>query len=104
MSANIARRSRLRFSTLLTAEGYEFWDSVDYPVIPEQPDDQQYQVTSTDRLDLLAYRFYGDQIYWWVLAIANSMELIQTELVVGRVLRIPAPRYVRATLFAKARV
>ena len=104
MAAEIPRRSRLRFSTLLSSSGFEFWDLPDYPSIPEQPDDLQYQVTSADRLDLLAFKFYGDQIYWWVLAVANGMELIQTEFNVGLILRIPSPRWVSANLFAKATV
>lgn len=104
MSVNIARRSRLRFSELLTSEGFEFWDLVDFPSIPEQPDDLLYQVTSVDRLDLIAFRFYKDPVYWWVIAAANGMELVQTELNVGMVLRIPAPRYVSANLFATATV
>jgi len=104
MSSEIARRSRLRFSSLLQSSGYEFWDLTDYPNVPEQPDDMQYQVTSADRLDLLAFKFYGDQIYWWVIAVANGMELIQTEFNVGLVLRIPSPRWVSDNLFEKATV
>lgn len=102
--STIARRSRLRFSSLNSSEGFEFWDLTIFPTIPEQPDDLQYQVTSADRLDLLAYRFYGDQIYWWVLAVANGLELVQTEFNVGLVLRIPAPRWVSDNLFEKALV
>lgn len=104
MSVNIARRSRLRFSELLTSDGFEFWDFPDYPTVPQQPDDLVYQVTSVDRLDLLAFRFYNDPIYWWVIAVANGLELIQGELHVGTVLRIPSPRYVSANLFATAKV
>lgn len=104
MAVNIARRSRVRFGELLTAEGYEFWDFPEYPAIPKQPDDLLYQVTSVDRLELLAFRFYNDPIYWWVIAVANDMELIQAELHVGTILRIPSPRYVSANLFATAKV
>lgn len=104
MSVAVPQRSRLRFAELLVLDGVEFWDFVDYPSIPVQPDDLQYQSTAVDRLDTLAHRFYGNSILWWVLAVANDMELIEAELHVGTVLRIPSPRYVRDNLFSTKKV
>ena len=104
MAVNVPQRSRLRFSELLEIDGFEFWDFVDSPTSPEQPDDLLYQVKSSDRLDSIAFRFYGDSIYWWVLAATNGLELIEAELNVGTILRIPAPRYVREILFKKVKV
>jgi hypothetical protein len=101
MAVTVPQVSRLRFSEFLSANGVEFWDFVDYPTIPEQPDDLQYQRTAIDRLDTLAQRFYGNPVLWWVIAVANNMDLIEVELSVGTVLRIPSPRYVRDNLFAK---
>lgn len=101
---NVPQRSRLRFGKFLSVDGFEFWDFVDLPAIPEQPDDSLYQVKSYDRLDTIAYRFYGDAIYWWVIAAANGLELVEVELNLGTVLRIPSPRYVKEILFLKARV
>jgi hypothetical protein len=104
MAINVPTKSRLRFSELLSIGGVEFWDFVDFPSLPEQPDDLVYQVTEIDRLDTLANQFYGNPIFWWVIAVANDMELIEVELNVGDELRIPSPRYVRDTLFAKTKV
>lgn len=104
MAVEVPQRSRLRFTELLTIDGVEFWDFVDFPTVPEQPDDLQYQSTAVDRLDTLANQFYGSPIFWWVIAVANGMELIEVELNVGTVLRIPSPRYVRDNLFAKTKV
>lgn len=104
MSVDIARRSRQRFSELLTVEGYEFWDLTEFPDIPQQPDDLRHVVQSVDRMDTLAQRYYQDPIYWWVIAVANGMELIQIDLVVGSALRIPSPRFVNDSLFATANV
>lgn len=104
MAVDVPQRSRLRFTELLTIDGVEFWDFVDFPTVPEQSDDLQYQSTSVDRLDTLANQFYGSPIFWWVIAVANDMELIEVELNVGTVLRIPSPRYVRDNLFAKTKV
>ena len=104
MAVQVPPRSRLRFTDLLTVEGVEFWDMVDFPTVPEQPDDLQYEVTAVDRLDTIAYAFYGQSLFWWVIAVANDMELIEVELNVGKTLRIPSPRYVRENLFAKTKV
>lgn len=104
MASTVPRRSRLRFTELLSIDGYEFWDMLDCPTIPEQIDDIQYTAVQTDRLDLIAYKFYGDTIYWWIPASANDIDNPQTELTPGLVLRIPSPRYVRETLFGKAKV
>ena len=103
-SVEVPQRSRLRFSEYLSVDGFEFWDFVDVPTIPEQPNDLLYQVRSSDRLDILAHRFYGDAIYLWVIAAANNLELIEAELNLGAILRIPAPRYVKEILFVKAKV
>lgn len=104
MAVNCPPKSRLRFAELTTIGGVEFWDMNDFATVPEQPDDLRYEVQSIDRLDTLAYRFYGNSIFWWVIAIANDMELIEVELNEGTRLRIPSPRYVRENLFAKTKV
>lgn len=99
MSVNLKQYSRLRFAHLVTDEGFEFFDVIDYPTLSVQPDDTFYRVRGSDRPDLLAYNFYGDPVLWWVIALANDLELISLELTEGQLLRIPAPRYVLSTLF-----
>ena len=42
-----------------------------------------------DRLDLLAYQFYGDSQLWWVIATYNNLTDIDTNLEPGLQLRIP---------------
>lgn len=101
---NVPQRSRLRFTEFLSIDGFEFWDFVDFPEVPEQPDDLLYQMTSDDRLDTLAFKFYGEALYWWVIAVANGMENIDVESNLGLSLRIPSPRYVKEILFSKAKV
>jgi len=104
MAVKVRRFSRLRFGELITVDGVEFWDVLDLPTIPEQPDDLQYQVRKPDRIDLLAQRFYKDVRLWWVIAVANDMEIIPTDLNEGDEIRIPSPRYVKQELFKKASV
>ena len=44
-----------------------------YPVIEPKADDS-YIITGTeDRLDLIAYDFYGDATLWWVVAMVNNL-------------------------------
>jgi nucleoid-associated protein YgaU len=60
-------------------------------------------VQGSERLDQLAHRYYDDPVLWWVIAMANDLDLIPTALNYGEVLRIPSPRYVSQNLFAKAK-
>lgn len=48
-----------------------------------------YQVG--DRLDHLAARFYNDDSYWWIIALANNINypFASGGLIPGRVLQIP---------------
>jgi len=43
-----------------------------YPNIPLSETDVYVITTVGDRLDSLAYSYYGDSTLWWVIAIANN--------------------------------
>lgn len=101
MAVVVKKRSRLNFGNLLSLDGYEFWDLLEPPTIVPQVDDVFYQVKGSDRIDRLAFDFYGDPVLWWVLAVANDLEFLPTQLNEGLVLRIPSPRYVQQVLFLK---
>lgn len=104
MSVRIARTSRFAFHELLRdADGRDYFDLPEYPPILPQPEDLQHVVEGTDRLDLLADRYYGDAGFQWVIALANGIDLWPTGLHVGATLRIPAPRYIREVWYAQAR-
>jgi len=100
MPVRIRNKSRLQFVDLFTVDGAEFWDLSILPKIPVRLDDKRYQVVGPDRIDTLAYRFYGDPRLWWVIAVANNIEIVPTQLSVGMKLRIPSPSYVRSVLFS----
>jgi hypothetical protein len=104
MAVRVPRFSRLRFGELAEVDGVSFWDVLDLPEIPAQPDDILYTVLGHDRIDLLAYRFYKDSRLWWVVAVANEMEDLPTELNEGDTIRIPSPRYVLQVLFKSATI
>jgi hypothetical protein len=100
----VQQGSRLRFGEVVIVDGVEFWDVLDIPEIPEQRDDLVHEVQDFDRIDLLANTHYKDSRKWWVIAVANGMEELPTDLNSGDKIRIPSPRYVDQVLFAKASV
>jgi nucleoid-associated protein YgaU len=45
-------------------------------------------VQGGERLDVIAHKYYGDEDYWWIIALANRI-MDPFTLEVGRRLRIP---------------
>jgi len=43
------------------------------PEISRRPGDTIITAKTTDRLDLLAHRFFNDRTLWWVIALANKL-------------------------------
>lgn len=64
--------------------------SVVYPDIPLSETDVYMYTIRGDRLDNLAYQFYGDPTLWWILSVANP-DLPNDSLypTIGFQLRIP---------------
>jgi hypothetical protein len=85
--------SRLLFDQFITVDGYWFWDLLDLPTFVPRPGDLKYSVTDNDRIDRLAFRFYGDANFAWVIAWANGMEILPTDLKVNSTITIPDPNY-----------
>lgn len=104
MSVRIGLHSRLRFGQFVSVGGYEFWDVLDLPDIPTQSSDITHEVVSGDRIDLIAEKWYGDPVLWWVIAAANNMELLPTQLTEGTILRIPAPGFILHDFFNRSSV
>jgi len=90
MGVRIGTSSRLQLGNLIDYAGVEFWDLLVLPPIPEREDDIEYTVKGGDRIDLIAYRQYGDPSLWFVIAVANDLELLPVHLNVGDTIRIPA--------------
>jgi len=49
------------------------YDSTLMPKVVRDSRDPIIIATSTDRLDLLADRFYKDATLWWIIALANNL-------------------------------
>lgn len=48
-----------------------------------------YQVAVGDRIDTLAFRFYGDATQWWRIAQANPEIMFWDNIAVGSIVRVP---------------
>ena len=68
--------------------GRNYKGRVDYPKFPLKETDTYYVTISGDRLDLLAARFYQDVSKWWIIAEANSLEVLSFDMKPGVPLRI----------------
>lgn len=100
MGIRISRSSWLALTPLLRRDGTVFWDTPDLPALPSSPNDKFIDI-DTDylgRLDLIAYDYYGDETLWWVIALANDIDQIPTDMPLGTRIRIPDKATVDAAL------
>lgn len=60
--------------------------------IPESNLDTWHRVmvNETGRLDLIAYKYYNNALFWWVLAEANNIYDPLREILPGTLIRIPS--------------
>ena len=68
-----------------------YYRTVSYPEIEPQETDIYVETEWGDRLDLLAFQFYGDVTLYWIIALANPNNVGFGTLFVprGTQLRIP---------------
>ena len=57
-----------------TPTGKRYYTSTRYPEIPISNDDLYIITVRGDRLDNLAYQFYGDSTLWWIINKANPAQ------------------------------
>ena len=83
--------SWLNLTNLLEFNGVIFWDQTDLPDVPFDDDDTYIQITADQakRPDLIANDTWGDSDLWWVVLLANDIDL-PNQLVEGQTLRLPA--------------
>lgn len=103
MAVSVNKASRLLFGDLVIVDDVEFWDAVVLPTNTPRQDDIEYVVQGNDRIDLLAQRFYQDPVLWWVIAWANDLEILPTDLNEGQTLTIPSKLFVETRLIGKKR-
>lgn len=102
--AKIQNTSYLNFCDFLEYEGESFFDTPEFPDIEETDDDKYITITNQymGRLDLIAFDFYQDVSLWWIIAVANDIQVVPDGMKLGMQIRIPPIYQVRKYL-AKAR-
>lgn len=74
------------------------FDLTEMPDIPGSDQDIRHVFRAAERIDTIANAYYGSPKYWWVIALANGIDLPSAELVPGAVLTIPAPATVQSLI------
>ena len=84
--------SRYTYSKIQTEKDTKrkYLGSTIYPKIKPTDNDLYLISESSDRLDLLAYKYYGDKSLWWVIAVANNLNNASLYIGEGVQLRIPS--------------
>ena len=90
--------SRLVHAKFVVVGGIGFWTRPEIRDIPVGLGDRVHEVESSDRIDLLAKKYYQRPKLWWVIAHANDLFDLPVELSSGVRLRIPDPFLVRKHL------
>lgn len=75
--------------TKILNDGRTVYRSRIYPQIPLRNDDIYVATETGDRLDTLAYQYYNNSSYWWIIASANNIHNAPFGLKDGTILRIP---------------
>jgi len=88
--ARINPRSELIHARLLQRYEVLWWGNSEPPVIEPDITDRLHTVVEGDRIDNIAFRYYGDTRMKWTIMHLNNIYLIPNDLVPGMELRIPA--------------
>ena len=51
----------------------QYFESTIYPKVKPTDNDIYIISTQSDRLDLLASKYYGNSSYWWIISVANNL-------------------------------
>lgn len=76
-------------STIKDSNGKRRKSTVIIPVPDPSSNDVYIQVTSAERLDLLAHKFYNDANLWYIIAAANGLGKGSLMVPINSRLRIP---------------
>jgi len=76
-------------SQKLNKNGKRVFRPTMYPRIPIRDSDIFIYPRFGDRLDNLAYKYYGNVSLWWIIAKANNLDAAHIGLEVDNQIRIP---------------
>jgi len=95
---NLRPNSRARMSKFHWLSDYEWFGMPDYPDFPPAEDDEYIEMRFDTKIDNLAQEKYGDPQLFWVILIANDIDLWPSDVPIGAVLRIPSSNRVGSIL------
>lgn len=70
-------------------DGKLVYRSTLYPNIPVTDDDIYVTLSQDDYLDSIAKQYYGDESYWWIIAVANNISDGKLSVEINKQIRIP---------------
>jgi hypothetical protein len=84
--------NRYQYTNTLTTRGTKkkYLSSIIYPKIKPSDDDLYIISESSDRLDILASKYYNDKTLWWIIATANNLNDASLSITPGTQMRIPS--------------
>ena len=84
--------NRYQYSTTLTNKytNKKYLGSIIYPKIKPNNTDMYIISQQSDRLDILASKYYNDQSLWWIIAVANNLNDASLSIEPGTQMRIPS--------------
>ena len=87
--------NRYQYSTTLTNKytKKKYLGSVLYPKIKPNDNDMYIISQQSDRLDILANKYYNDSSLWWIIAVANNLNDASLSIEPGIQMRIPSNVY-----------
>jgi nucleoid-associated protein YgaU len=92
----ITRNSRYRRADVYACSDPQRANQKIEGLLPHTADEivvrREHRVIEGERLDQLAYRYYGDPLKYWLICDANDAIFPEELMVPGRVLRIPRNR------------
>ena len=92
-------KNRLAYiEKLKNNKGKRYYKPIRYPYIPLSINDIYVITDSTDRLDLLANRFYNDVRLWWIISIANRDVIKRDSYAVSPGIEIRIPHDIKGIL------
>lgn len=78
-----------RNSRKVLSDGRTVYRPKVYKNIPKRDSDIYIVTQGGDRLDTIAYQFYGDSALWWIIASANNIHDATFAVKEGTILRVP---------------
>lgn len=70
-------------------DGKDVYKTTLLPNIVDDVNDIYITVSDNQYLDNISKKYYGDEQYWWVIAVANNISRGKISVPVGKQLKIP---------------